>query len=69
MVNLGLAKGRGSLPFKDEIASSLSSSKRQKDQKSRIEERNPGLRGLAQLRRCAPCKGEKTTMKSRLASS
>ena len=49
MVNLGLAKGRGSLPFKDEIASSLRSSQRWKDQKSRIEERNPGLRGFAQL--------------------
>lgn len=55
MVNLGLAKSRGSLPFKDEIASSFSSSQRGKnDQISRIEERNPGLRGFAQLRRCDP---------------
>ena len=49
MVNLGLAKGRGSLPFKDEIASSLHSSQRQKDRISWIEERYPGLQGFAQL--------------------
>ena len=68
MVNFGLAKSRGSLPFKDEIASSLRSSQRGKnDQISRIEERNPGLQGFAQLRCCAPRKNRMNDQRAELA--